>query len=233
MSAADVRKVGDDFVDAAVALIVERAQAAQADGGTFRMSLCGGSTPRGIYETLAALEEGTIDWGRVKLTFGDERCVPPDHADSNFRMVRYAMLDRLAVPEKSVLRIEAEEGAAVAAERCEATLREWAAADGTDIFVHDLVLLGMGDDGHTASLFPGTDALAETQRWVVANHIPKFDSERITLTYPLINAARSVCFLVTGEEKKGPVVERILAGGADDPAAAIAPDGELIWLLGW
>lgn len=233
MGGTEIRNVGERFVEAAVALILERAQAAQSDGGTFRLSLCGGSTPRGIYERLAALEDGAIDWGRVKLTFGDERCVPPDHAESNYRMVREAMLDHVAIPPESVLRIEAESGGGIAAERCEAKLREWAADDGDEIFTHDLVLLGMGDDGHTASLFPGTEALAEKQRWVVANYVPKFDSERITFTYPLINAARSACFLVTGKENKGAVVDRVLAGGSADPAAAIAPAGSLVWLLGW
>ena len=176
---------------------------------------------------------GDLDWSRVRLTFGDERSVPPDHADSNFRMVREALLDRVAIPPENVLRIEAEAGAGLAAERCETVLRAWAAEDGTEVFKHDLLLLGMGDDGHTASLFPGTSALAETRRWVVANYVPVLETERITLTYPVINAARAVCFLVTGEEKKGTVVGRILAGGTEDPAARVQPDGELIWLLGW
>lgn len=231
---ADVRRVGrDGFVAAAVALVAEHASAAQADRGWFRLSLCGGSTPRAVYEGLAALQAGAIDWGRVRLSFGDERAVPPDHPDSNFRMVREALLDRIEIPAENVLRIEAEAGAGVAAERCESRLRRWAAEDGEGIFTHDLVLLGMGDDGHTASLFPGTLALDESERWVVANHVPKFGSERVTFTFPLINAARAVCFLVTGEENKGAVVGRILAGGTDDPAARIQPAGELIWLLGW
>ncbi|MGI9241165.1 MAG: 6-phosphogluconolactonase [Verrucomicrobiales bacterium] len=229
----DVRKVGDRFVAAAVELILDRARRAQADGGWFRLSLCGGSTPRAIYSALAELDGGAIDWSRVRLTFGDERAVPPDHEESNFRMVSEAMLDRLEIPGENVLRIEAERGAVEAAERCEARLREWAELDGGGMFAHDLVLLGMGDDGHTASLFPGTEALGETERWAVANYVAKFDTERITLTYPILNAARSACFLVTGEEGKGPVVDRILAGGADDPAAKIAPAGDLTWLLGW
>jgi len=231
--AADVRHVGDGFVEAAARLVAEHAKVAQAGGGWFRLSLCGGSTPRPIYERLASLDAGEIDWGRVRLTFGDERAVPPGHADSNFRMVREALLDRVAIPAENVLRIEGEEVPELAARRCEAVLRAWAAGDGTAMFVHDLVLLGMGDDGHTASLFPGTQALGETGRWVVANYVPKFDSERITLTYPVINAARAVCFLVTGEEAKGPVVGRILAGGSDAPAARVQPAGELVWLLGW
>lgn len=230
---AEVRHAGEEFVEAAVQLVSERAQQAQADGGWFRLSLCGGSTPRPIYSGLAGLDAGLIDWSRVKLTFGDERAVPPDHAESNYRMVREALLDRLEIPGENVLRIEAEDGASIAAERCEQRLREWARQDGTELFVHDLVLLGMGDDGHTASLFPGTAALDEKERWVVANYVPKFDAERITLTYPMLNAARSICFLVNGQATKGPVVDRILAGGAQDPAAKISPNGELIWLLGW
>jgi 6-phosphogluconolactonase len=229
----EVRKVGGGFVAAAVQLVIERAEQAQSGGGWFRLSLCGGSTPRAIYTALAELDAGIIDWSRVRITFGDERSVPPDHADSNFRMVREALLDRLAIPVENVLRIEAEDGASIAAERCEDRLRDWAKEDGTEVFAHDLTLLGMGDDGHTASLFPGTDALGETDRWVVANYVEKFDTERITLTYPVLNASRTVCFLVTGREAKGAVVDRILAGGANDPAAKIAPQGELIWLLGW
>jgi len=229
----DVLKVGDRFIPAAVDLVVEQAQNAQADGGWFRLSLCGGSTPRAIYSALAELGDGVIDWSRVRLTFGDERAVPPDHPDSNFRMVREAMLDRIAIPDENVLRIEAERGAAEAAQLCEKHLKEWARLDGSEIFTHDLVLLGMGDDGHTASLFPGTSALEEAERWVVANYVAKFESERITMTYPLLNAASAACFLVTGVENKGPVVDRILGGGAEDPAARIAPAGALIWLLGW
>ena len=168
----------------------------------------------------------------MKITFGDERSVPPDHGDSNYRMARESLLDHVPIPEENIARIEAEHGAAVAAERCETKLRAWAAEDGDTVFTHDLVFLGMGDDGHTASLFPETKALDENERWVVANYVEKFEAERITLTYPVINAARAVCFLVTGEEKKGPVVERVLAG-SDDPAARVRPGGELVWLLGW
>ncbi|MFT4546327.1 MAG: 6-phosphogluconolactonase [Verrucomicrobiales bacterium] len=233
MSATEVVRAGDGFVDAAVALIVERARVAQSDDGVFSMSLCGGSTPRVIYEALVGLEAGVIDWARVRITFGDERSVPPDSDESNYRMAREALLDHVPIPSENVLRIEAEDGAKVAAERCDATMRKWAEGDGDEVFVHDLVLLGMGDDGHTASLFPGTVALEEERRWVMENYVEKFDTHRITLTYPVINAARCVCFLVTGEEKKGPVVARILEGGAGDPAAAVKPAGELIWLLGW
>ena len=197
------------------------------------MSLCGGSTPRAIYEAMAELPEGAIDWSRVRVTFGDERPVPPDHAESNYRMANEALLGRVPIPDKNVLRIEAERGAAEAAQHCEEGLRAWAEADGDEVFVHDLVLLGMGDDGHTASLFPGTAALDENEKWVVENYVPKFDVQRITMTYPLINAARCVMFLITGEDKKGAVVERILAGGPDDPAAGVEPSGDLYWILGW
>ena len=219
----------ENFVVEATEWIASRIVAKQADGiSAFRLSLCGGSTPKPVYATLA--ERDDIDWERVLLTFGDERCVPPDHADSNYRMVKESLLDPGGVPRASVMRMAGEMEPEEAAVRYDGQLKKLAQLAGEERFVHDLVLLGMGDDGHTASLFPGTAALEETERSAVANYVPKFDSWRLTLTYPLINAAREVVFLVSGAGKR-PVVEEVLAGGSPHPAEAVNAE-TVTWLLG-
>ncbi len=192
------------------------------------VSLCGGGTPRPVYEALAG--EPGIDWGRVRLTFSDERCVPPDDPQSNYRMARQSLLDRVPVVSGQVLRLEGECEPETAARRAEAVLRLWAAEQGEPIFRHDVMLLGVGEDGHTASLFPGTPALNERERWVVPNEGPG-GSARLTFTFPLLNAGRIVVFLGEGERKRA-VVERVLEG-SDVPAAKVRPDaGKVTWLLG-
>ncbi len=213
----------DDFVVDAVRRIA--AAASGSAGGTFRLSLCGGSTPAPIYR---ALREAEIDWGRTVITFGDERCVPPDHAESNFRMADEALLQHVPIPAANIVRIEGERQPAEAAARCEAALRARAE---DRLFVHDLVLLGMGEDGHTASLFPDTEALGERDRWVVANPVPQLATTRITFTFPLLNAARQVLFLIKGDTKRA-LAEQIAAGDTRHPAAHVHPDGELTWLVG-
>lgn len=219
----------EDFVAEASEWIASRIVAKQADGfSAFRLSLCGGSTPKPIYAALAARDD--IDWERVLLTFGDERCVPRDHADSNYRMVKESLLDPAGVPPGSVMRMAGEMEPAEAAQRYDGQLHKLAQLAGELVFAHDLVLLGMGDDGHSASLFPETEALTETERWAVANYVPKFDSWRLTLTYPVINAARAVAFLVSGEKKR-PVIDEVLAGGSPHPAEQVKA-AEVIWLLG-
>ncbi|MCB1232484.1 MAG: 6-phosphogluconolactonase [Verrucomicrobiae bacterium] len=218
-----------DFVAEATEWIASRVVAKQADGfSAFRLSLCGGSTPRSIYAALA--ERKDIDWTRVLLTFGDERCVPPDHADSNYRMVKESLLDPGEVPSASVMRMAGEMDPEEAAARYDGQLKKLAQLAGEERFVHDLVLLGMGDDGHTASLFPETTALEEMERNAVANFVPKFDSWRLTLTYPLINAAKEVAFLVNGEKKR-PIVNEVLAGGSPYPAEQVKAS-KVTWLLG-
>lgn len=217
-----------NFVDETADWIAGRIISGQKNGGIFRMSLCGGSTPRPIYEALA--ERSDIDWERVLLTFGDERNVPPDHEDSNYRMVKEALLDPAMISRNSVVRIAGEFPAAEAAERCEGQLRKLAMLAGEEVFRHDLILLGMGEDGHTASLFPETSALSETERWVVANRVPKFECDRITFTYPLINAAGTVAFLISGEMKLG-LMNSILFEGADLPAGRVDVE-DLLWFAG-
>lgn len=219
----------EDFVEEAAEWIASRIVAKQADGfSAFRLSLCGGSTPKPIYAALAARDD--IDWERVLLTFGDERCVPKDHADSNYRMVKESLLDPAGVPPGSVMRMTGEMEPAEAAERYDGQLHKLAQLAGEPVFAHDLVLLGMGDDGHTASLFPETEALTETERWAVATYVPKLDSWRLTLTYPVINAARAVAFLVSGEKKR-PVIDEVLAGGSPHPAEQVKA-AEVTWLVG-
>jgi len=217
------------FVADAVKLIAAEAQAAITARGLFRLSLCGGNTPRPVY---AALSEAPILWSKVLITFGDERCVPPDDAQSNYRMAREALLDPALVPASNVLRMRGELDPEEAAREYEQRLAEVASEFGEPRFAHDLLLLGMGDDGHTASLFPGTPALEETRRNVVANFVPKLNAHRITFTLPLINAARRVCFLVN-DPKKEPIITEVLRGDTEYPAERVAPaPGTLTWLLG-
>ena len=212
-----------DFVGDAVS-IISSALTVGTDGAR-RMSLCGGSTPAPVYEALA---DSPLDWDNIEITFGDERCVPPDHGDSNFRMASDSLLDKVPLNESNVLRMKGELDPDDAAREYEDSLRE---RSGREIYTHDLILLGMGEDGHTASLFPGTAALNDEERWVVANHVPQKNQTRITLTFPIINAARKGLFLVRGEEKRA-VVERVLAGQSDFPASLVDPEnGSVTWLL--
>ena len=212
------------FVSDAVALIAGEAAQAIAARGIVRVALSGGNTPRPGYEALAGLD---LPWDKWQITFGDERCVPPDSEESNFRMARLAWFDPAHVPAASILRMEGESDPAAAAEKYERELLSLSTP-----YAHDLILLGMGDDGHTASLFPGTEALHVSARLVVANYVPKFSAHRLTFTYPLLNASRHVCFLVSSPGKEA-VLKEVLAGNSAYPSAAVAPaDGRVTWLLG-
>ncbi len=216
----------EDFVTDAVALIEKSATEAISERGEFRLALSGGNTPKPVY---AALAERPIDWGKVVVTFGDERCVPPDDAESNFRMASESLLDHVPILAENVLRMAGERDPADAAAAYEEELRR-RSPEAT--FRHDLILLGMGPDGHTASLFPGTIALDERERWVVENYVPQKETWRLTFTYPLIDAARHVCFLVNSQGKDE-ILAEVFSGTSNYPCAAIAPtDGELTWLLG-
>lgn len=213
-----------DFVAEAVEFIRHRAEAALAERGVFRMALSGGNTPRPVYRGLAGI---ATDWAKWEVTFGDERCVPPESDQSNFRMAKESLFDHAPIPAGNILRMRGEDEPTVAAADYERVLR---AKDPG--YRHDLILLGMGDDGHTASLFPGTEALTESGRWVVANFVPKFSAHRLTFTYPLLNAARDVCFLVNSAGKEQ-VLEEIFSGGSAYPSAAVQPSaGGVTWLLG-
>jgi glucokinase len=203
-----------------------------ASRGKFTVSLAGGNTPRLLYESLV---DADIAWDRVHVFFGDERCVPPEHPGSNFRMIREALLSKVAIPEKNVHRIRAELATpARAAFEYAAELREFFEVGESETPRFDLVLLGMGADGHTASLFPGTTMLKERERLVVADWVPRLESQRITMTFRVLNAAESVCFLAAGEEKAAAVrtVLQPAAGEAVPPARLVNPtDGRLVWML--
>ena len=221
----------NSFVDDAAQVILESAQEAIEARGSFRIALSGGNTPRPVFVRLAEIG-WELPWDKVIFTFSDERCVPPDDEQSNFRMAKLALLDRVAAHSR-VLRIRGELPPEEAADEYESKLADLAAESGEPRCVHDMLLLGLGDDGHTASLFPGTGALDETRRNVVANFVPKFSTHRITFTFPLINAARHVCFLVN-DARKDDIISEILAGGPTPyPAARVNPEqGRLTWLLG-
>jgi 6-phosphogluconolactonase len=216
-----------------VALLAGKAIAA---GGRFTMALSGGSTPRRLYEILAEPPfREQIDWRRVELFWGDERCVPPDHPDSNYRMTKLALLDKVGVPAANVHRLagERKDLAAAASEyQVEIAKVFGQVAEGAPPSF-DLVLLGMGPDGHTASLFPHTAALKETTRWVAVNHVPKFNADRLTLTRPILNRAACVMFLIAGDDKAEPLSE-VLEGPPDPerlPSQLIQPAGTLVWLI--
>lgn len=221
-------QVSRELITAAAAISIGRR-------GFFRLALAGGTTPMPVYRALA--EDPDIDWRRWQLFFGDERTVPPEHPDSNYRMVREALVDRLPV-QPLVLRIPAEAEPDVAAESYALTVQKMvpgnARAVGTNTPRFDMILLGMGGDGHTASLFPHTPALDETERWVVANPVPQLDTTRITFTIPLINAARRVLFLVSGADKAD-MLRQVLAGPFEParlPSQSIHPPvGNLVWLV--
>ena len=219
----------EELAEAAAREFASRAAEAIRDHGRFAVVLAGGSTPKATYEILAHDYAGRIDWNNVHVFFGDERSVPPDHEDSNYRMAREALLDH--VPMGSVHRMQGELPPGEAAEAYEQNLRNFFGAEEVPRF--DLILLGTGPDGHTASLFPETSALEVHDRWVVANPVLKLDTTRITLTVPVINAAWAVCFLVAGEGKARPVAE-ILEGDPDPreyPASLIQPQGGPEWML--
>jgi 6-phosphogluconolactonase len=211
------------------------AEAAIARSGRFAVALSGGSTPRAAYGILASPEfSGRVDWPRVHLFWGDERCVPPDHADSNFRMVEEALLAKIRIPPENIYRMPGEKEPVAAAAVYEAELRKFFAVKRGGWPRFDLIFLGLGDDGHTASLFPGAAALDEADRWVAAVYVEQFRSYRLTLTPPAINAAAQVTFLVSGANKAKIVGEILAAGdGFDDyPAGRMRPtNGRLTWLI--
>lgn len=226
------------LADAGAALVVEHAERAIEAAGRFTLALSGGSTPKRLYARLASAEyRDRIDWSRVHLFWGDERAVPPTHAQSNFRMVTEALLDHVAIPPAHVHRIRGEDDPGVAAHEYESALRELFGGDDGPATAPrglDLVLLGLGPDGHTASLFPHQSAAREPQRWVVAEMVSAQVAWRVTLTPVVINAAAAVVFLVSGLDK-APAVAAVIEGPRQPdelPAQRITPSsGHLLWLL--
>ena len=218
-----------ELSEAAARMFVEEARRRIDESGRFAVALAGGSTPKVTYEILAREYGGPedLDWSKVHAFFGDERSVPPDHEDSNYRMAREALLSH--VPVGSVHRMRGEMEAREAAALYEKELEEFFGGPP----VLDLVLLGLGEDGHTASLFPDTPALDARDRWAVENPVEKLNTTRLTLTVPAVDAARKVAFLVAGEGK-AEALEEILEGDANPhkyPAKLVRPEAELAWMV--
>ena len=220
-----------NFAADAADFIVAHAHKALGERNEFRIALSGGNTPRPVYAQLATVARD-LPWELFRITFSDERCVPPDDPQSNFRMARETLFVPAAVPETSIMRMQGEIDPQVAAQEYEEQLDVLAAQRGEPIYRHDLILLGLGDDGHTASLFPGTAGVEETTRRVIANFVPKFDSWRLTFTFPLINHARHICFLVDAKKHKD-LIDRVIDGDPSFPASRVNPSaGGLTWILG-
>lgn len=219
---------------AAAALTAEWLRGADAARGGASLALSGGSTPRPAYERLAGEAGRGVRWRAVDVCFGDERVVPPDHPDSNYAMARRALLDHVPVDAARVHRIRGELAAGDAADAYERALRAAfpsAAADPAFPLL-DVAHLGVGDDGHTASLFPGDAALEERERWSVRATAPPSSpvTDRVTLTFPALARSRIVCFLCAGAGKAD-IVRRILADGADLPAGRVLGRERTLWLL--
>jgi 6-phosphogluconolactonase len=225
----DIAKDPEDLADRAARWIADIAGRSQ---GRVAISLSGGSTPRRLYQLLSeAPFRDAMPWDRIHWFWGDERFVPPDHPDSNYRMAREALLSRAPIPAANIHRVETGGDPADAARAYERTLKSYYGAETLDPArpLFDVELLGLGPDGHTASLFPGTKALDERRRWV-AEVVGAKPEERITLTYPVLESSRHTAFLAAGADKREPLV-RVLAGDRELPAARVRPAGELVWFV--
>ena len=228
----------DALARAAAVELLSRARKCVEERGVFTLSLAGGSTPRKLYSLLAgdpAFRD--FPWAKTQLFFGDERHVPPTHIDSNYLMASSTLLDSGLVPLANVHRVHAElpDPNVVAVDYDVEMHTQFPADMRRGNFPRfDVILLGMGPDGHTASLFPGSKALAENERWVVANWVEKFNSTRITFTFPVLNAADAVLLLVAGADKAHMLREVLVTNRHDDPypVQKVKPtEGEKIWLL--
>jgi len=212
------------------------AEAAIALRGVARIAISGGNSPRPMFQLLADPSQPLpkFPWQQLHLYWVDERCVPPDDKDSNYHMTHEALLSKVPLPEENIHRMEGELPPEEAANRYESVLRNSFRLEGAELPSFDLVLLGMGDDGHTASLFPHTPAIHELGRLVTANHIAQKDTWRITLTWPVINQGREVAFLIEGADK-AEILRQVLFGDRDPetlPSQLIRPaNGRLLFLL--
>jgi len=224
-----------DLFQAAAEEVIRSATDAVAKRGRFTIALSGGSTPRNLYTLIAANASATLPWDKMFFFWGDERHVPPDSPDSNYRMAKESLLSKVPIPPANIFPVPAENpDAAQVADIYEQTLRKFFAVAPGEFPRFDLILLGMGPDGHTASLFPETAALQEKSRLVVANWVEKLGGSRITFTLPLLNSARCVTFLVSGTDKAAALHE-VLEGNAPAdkyPSRLVQPsDGKLIWFV--
>ncbi len=222
----------EDLARAAAEHFVARSREAVEQHGSFTVALSGGSTPKLLFGLLADPNEpfrDQIPWPNIHFFWSDERHVPPDHPESNYRMANEAMLSHVPISKNNVHRVPSEHpNAAEAATEYEQTLIETTQQSLPRL---DLILLGLGTDGHTASLFPGSEVLHETKRLVAAPWVEKFQSYRITMTLPLLNNGASVVFLVNGSEKAN-IVKQVFEGPQNYPAQAVKPTkGELLWML--
>ena len=225
---ADAKAVAREAADRFVAL----ARASIAANGRFRVALSGGSTPRALYELLV---DQSIEWQRVHIFWSDERCVPPDQPESNYRLAYQTLLSKVNVIDQNIHRMKGELDPAQAALDYENELQQAFNVRPPLFPRFDLILLGLGPDAHTASLFPGTDAVHEQQRWVVAHHVEALPANRITLTPPILNHAIQILFLVAGIDKAA-AVRSVLSPGPRDPdrfpAQVVDPiDGQVTWLI--
>jgi 6-phosphogluconolactonase len=227
----------DTLAHRAARRFYETAERAIADPlrGRFLVALSGGSTPRALHYALVAHYRDLIPWERVQVFWSDERCVPPDSPDSNYRMAHETLLEHVPLPAENIHRMPGERSDYdAAAADYEAEMRQVFGMPPDVLLRFDLILLGMGPDGHTASLFPGTTALHETSRLVAANWVPQQHMERLTFTYPLINNARQVMFLAAGAEK-AEALRDVLSGQAtidERPAVGVRPtEGEVVWMV--
>jgi len=233
----EVLATAADLFHAAAEEFVGAARTAIGAQGRFTVALSGGSTPKALYSLLASNYADFV-WNRVFLFFGDERHVPPTDPESNYRMVEESLLAKIAIPAENVFRVPAENpDASAAASDYEAQLRRFFEIKSGEFPRFDLILLGMGPDGHTASLFPDSAALDEQSRLVVANWVAKFNTHRITFTFPVLNSAAEVMFLASGADKAD-MLHQVLEGKSEGkntpplPSQRVEPsDGKLLWIL--
>jgi len=235
-SAVEIFRNAAELAQQAAQLILTQSQLGVARNNLFTIALSGGSTPKRLYELLADPTQqfrSQLPWDCIHFFWTDERHVPPDHPDSNYRMVREAMLVRAPVPPTNVHRMLSEKpNASEAANDYESQLRDFFHLPAGELPRIDFALLGLGPEGHTASLFPDSEVLQETQRWVAAPWIAKLNSYRLTMTLPVLNNASTVVFLVSGSEK-AEILREVLKGEPDRfPAQRINPtNGALSWLV--
>ncbi|HZW95592.1 MAG TPA: 6-phosphogluconolactonase [Candidatus Eremiobacteraceae bacterium] len=224
-----------DLFQAAAEEVIRAATDAVAQRGRFSIALSGGSTPKNLYTLIAANASASLPWDQMFFFWGDERHVSPDDPESNYRMTKESLLSKAPIPAANIFRVPAENpDVSAAAEAYEQTIRKFFALKPGEFPRFDLILLGMGPDGHTASLFPETEGLREKSRLVVANWVEKLKTSRITFTLPVINAARCVAFLVSGIDK-APALHEVFEGNAPGekyPSKMVRPsDGKLIWFV--
>ncbi len=218
--------VPEDPVEFAKNFFLEAAKKASEKNGIFTVALSGGSTPKALYAELKECKD-LLDWSKVLLFFSDERTVPPTDPESNYHMAIAAGFDSLPIPKANIFRMEGEKDPKKGAKKYEKAIKKYVVNES-----FDLVLLGMGDDGHTASLFPGTKALNETSKIVMENEVPQKNTARITFTYPLLRKAQNILFLATGEAK-AEMVEKVLHDEKDTfPSGRVVSDhSKVLWIL--